>query len=441
MKQSTCRQEDISNHLSLDALLLTTSVRGQLLEINSELPFDHICEISLDFMSQLRNQAPYSLDVRYGSHTYRVRGRQVEDSIHWHFTDISDLLATAPDAPSIITKNKAQATETEKVKSELRDIGQNYSLPINSIPALVTLMDIEGNVLFENDPLSGKFTNPVIQRECIQSACSVKDFKRLLKRTFSKQIATAFESDVSNSSHNGCYLHQLLPIVKDQSVSNIVMISTDNSAKIKPELQLRHSADEKDALLKEIHHRVKNNLQIISSILYLKSSQLQDLASRQVMEECNRRIRSMHMIHEQLLREQDLYSIDTNIYLTKLIHEVYQSYAVPGKEMKLDCDIERMQIGADKVMTIGMIIYELLTNAMLHAFQGQEKGSISIKLYASPSHINLCITDDGRGMPEDKSWEEGMGILLVKTFVTQIKASLKIDSGAEGARFCIKFKN
>ena len=332
-------------------------------------------------------------------------------------------------------------TETEKIQSDLRDIEQNYKLLIDNIPGFVTLLDADGNVLFKNQANSGQITEPVIQFDLILDQCREEGLNQLLKRTISSQQVGEFESKICIGAHTIWFVHQLVPIIKDKSVSNVMMISTNITAQKNQEFQLRHSIDEKDVLLKEIHHRVKNNLQIISSILYLKSSQLNDPQSRQVMEECNQRIRSMHMIHEQLLREQDLSKIDSSMFLEKLITQVYQSFRLPEKQLELECDIAQLQIGANKVMSIAMIIYELLSNAMLHAFVDREKGKVTIKLDSSPACMHLCVMDDGRGMPANESWDDSLGILLVKTFAAQIKANLKIDSASTGTHVCIQFKD
>jgi len=334
-----------------------------------------------------------------------------------------------------------QLEETEKIQSDLRDIEQNYKLLIDNIPGFVTLLNERGDILFMNQANTRQLGETTLEHRRILEECRRGGLDQWLQQTIATQEAIEFESRIYAEASSAWFVHHLVPIIREKSVSNVMMISTEITAQKNQELQLRHSIDERDALLKEIHHRVKNNLQIISSILYLKSTQLHDADSRQVMEECNRRIRSMHMIHELLLQEQDLSSIDPGMYLEKLIHEAYHTFRLPEQEVQLECDIEQMQIGANKVMTIAMIIYELLSNALLHAFVDRDQGTITIRLKPSTSNINLCVIDNGVGMPEEDTWEENLGILLVKTFATQIKASLKMNSGNEGTHFCIQFNN
>lgn len=334
-----------------------------------------------------------------------------------------------------------QLVETQKIQSDLRDIEQNYKLLIENVPGFVTLLNENGDILFINQANARQLSNTSIEHSRILEECRREGLDQLVKQTLVTREAIEFESRIYVETSTVWFVHHLVPIIREKSASSIMMISTEITAQKNQELRLRHSIDERDALLKEIHHRVKNNLQIISSILYLKSTQLHDAESRQVMEECNRRIRSMHMIHELLLQEQDLSSIDSSMYLEKLIHEVYHSFRLPEQQIQLECDIAQMQIGANKVMTIAMIIYELLSNALLHAFVGRSQGKTAIRLKPSPSNINLCVSDNGIGMPEDDTWEENLGMLLVKTFAAQIKASLKMDTGEEGTHFCIKFNN
>ncbi|WP_052309918.1 PAS domain S-box protein [Methanocella arvoryzae] len=202
------------------------------------------------------------------------------------------------------------------------------------------------------------------------------------------------------------------------------------------------SLREKEVLLKEVHHRVKNNLQIVSSLLNLQSNALRDEKIRAVFQESQNRIRSMALIHEKLYRSDDLSRVDFSDYLRVLSTDLYRVYADPSK-IRLSVDCEEILLSIDASISCGLIVTELLTNSFKHGFPGGREGQVTVSLRRTAGgYVTVTVSDDGVGMPagfvvEDTST---LGLQLVTTLVEQLEGRLEIGSEG-GTSFSITFKD
>jgi PAS domain S-box-containing protein len=187
------------------------------------------------------------------------------------------------------------------------------------------------------------------------------------------------------------------------------------------EHQLTLSLQEKNILLKEIHHRVKNNMQVISSLLNLQSRLLQDTHSQQMFQESQHRIKTMALIHEKLYQSEHLTNIDFTDYVRTLAHDLYRSYGISTGNIQLTIDIEHVSFGIDTAIPCGLIINELVSNSLKHAFPGGT-GLITIDMKEQPEGVyTLMIGDDGIGIPEDFdiTTSDSLGLQLVKGLVEE----------------------
>jgi PAS domain S-box-containing protein len=218
-------------------------------------------------------------------------------------------------------------------------------------------------------------------------------------------------------------------------------IAIDITGRIQAETALRASLEEKEALLKEIHHRVKNNLQIVSSLLSLQTEHVAPEKALEALRESQARVRSMAMIHEQLYSSGDLARIDFAQYVRDLAGYIFRSYSSEARGISLHVDVEAIPLGIDRAIPCGIIINELLTNALKHAFPPGSGGSVRVRFSEGPDRgIVLTVEDDGVGIPDDldPAKSSSLGLELVQTLVEQIKGSLSMES-AGGARFTIRF--
>jgi two-component system, sensor histidine kinase PdtaS len=190
---------------------------------------------------------------------------------------------------------------------------------------------------------------------------------------------------------------------------------------------------EKEFLLKEIHHRVKNNLETISSLLSLQAEQVDNDELREIMFESQNRVQSMGIIHQNLYQGENLAAIEMKNYFENLGGYIIDSFNA-SKRVSLDCTMELMELDVDRAIPIGLIVNELMTNSLKYAFPEGKKGKITISLSETNSHLNLRIADNGIGMDKNgKITGTGFGTQLVKLLTQQLdgKMTLTTQTGTE----------
>ena len=203
------------------------------------------------------------------------------------------------------------------------------------------------------------------------------------------------------------------------------------------EEQIRASLKEKEVLLKEIHHRVKNNLQIVSSLLYLQSRKTSDDQVLTVLRESQTRVRSMALIHEKLYQCEDLANINLGDYIRSLTNYLFTSYGVASHMVKLHVNVDSAPLGLDRAIPCGLIINELVSNALKYAFPNGRRGEILVDLlHGGDGKLVLTVKDNGVGLPGgmDITDTPSLGLQLVNTLVKQLDGTIEVDS-VSGAAF------
>lgn len=191
---------------------------------------------------------------------------------------------------------------------------------------------------------------------------------------------------------------------------------------------------------KEVHHRIKNNLQVVSGLLYLESLNFKYDEVIEAFKESENRIRSIALIHEKLYRSEDLVSLDFSEYVTDLIDYLFHSYDVDEDLVKMNLNVEDVYLDMDRAVPLGIIINELTSNALKHAFKDYEEGVIDINFSKDNNEFVLSIHDSGTSFPQDLDINntESLGLQLVTRLVSQIDGSIELDL-TEGTTFTITF--
>ncbi len=218
-------------------------------------------------------------------------------------------------------------------------------------------------------------------------------------------------------------------------------VGNDITERKKDEAKILSSLKEKELLLREIHHRVKNNLQIISTLLTLQSSQSNDINVDDLYRESQNRIQSISLIHENLYHSDDLAHINFEVYARGLITDLFDSYGINSQKIRLNLDIENVTMGIETAIPCGLIINELVSNSLKHGFSGLETGEINVKLRRlTDGDFSLIISDTGNKFPKSVNLvnNETLGLELIKNLVHQLDAQLKFDR--ERKEFNIIFK-
>jgi len=200
--------------------------------------------------------------------------------------------------------------------------------------------------------------------------------------------------------------------------------------------KIEKSLEEKEILLKEIHHRVKNNMQIISSLLNIQSANIEDENMREIFNVCQSRIRSMALMHETLYKSEDLGRIDFSEYIRRLTTHLMSMYREGIEPIRLNLDIVDVYLDINRAIPCGMIINELVSNSLKHAFPDGKGGEIAVKIFTDKKKIvTLIVSDTGVGFPEGLDFREtkSMGMQLVTDLTRQIKGTIKIgrEKGTE----------
>jgi len=219
-----------------------------------------------------------------------------------------------------------------------------------------------------------------------------------------------------------------------------VTVARDISERRKAEQQIRASLNEKEILLKEIHHRVKNNLQVITSLLNLQSSKEDHPQTAAVLRESQNRIRSMALVHEELYRSRDLARVDLSSYIGKLASGLFRVFASPSSEIGLQIEVRDVFLPVDTAIPCGLILNELISNALKHAFRSSPQGTITIRMAKRGEAYELLVQDDGVGLPPYLSLEsaETLGLQLVNTLIKQLHGTLQVERTG-GTAFLLRF--
>jgi two-component sensor histidine kinase len=207
------------------------------------------------------------------------------------------------------------------------------------------------------------------------------------------------------------------------------------------EEQIRTSLKEKEVLLKEIHHRVKNNLQIVSSLLYLQAAKTEHPGAVSALKESRARVKSMALIHERLYQSPNLASVDMGGYTRNLVSDLYHSYRTQESSVRLTTNIEDITLGITEAIPCGLIINELISNALKHAFPEGREGEITIELVKEGANrTTLTVSDNGIGFPEQVDWlnSPSLGLTLINSLVGQLEGTIELDRRG-GTTFTIRF--
>ena len=227
----------------------------------------------------------------------------------------------------------------------------------------------------------------------------------------------------------------------DGQVCQLLGVATNITQRKMAEIQIRESLREKEVLLQEIHHRVKNNLQVISSLLDLQSQRIDEQATLEIFRQSCNRIRAMTLVHETLYKFRDFAKINFAEYIEELSSYLFSSYGVKVENINLELDVDKVALNVDTAIPCGLIINELVSNALKYAFPHKDKGTIYIGLhFDEDNYYTLTIRDNGIGLPPD--WElkavNSLGLKLVEILAQQLEGTLQVNSHL-GTEFSLRF--
>ncbi|MDW7733059.1 MAG: histidine kinase dimerization/phosphoacceptor domain -containing protein [Methanolobus sp.] len=352
---------------------------------------------------------------------------------------VSYLIAMSFDRPikNIVRDFKSISNDAIRGKLNSRantDVEVDFrEIPMGLNEILETVITpVRDTIRLTNELASGKLNE--------RSNLNVKgEFKQLADTL--DNFAAQLDTIIKDSS-------QVLTAVQNNDFSRKVEVYGEGDFRIltegieKTRETLSRMIDERERLeeirKKEIHHRIKNNLQVISSLLDLESEKFDNETVIEAFRESQNRVISMALVHEELYRSQDMESIDFSDYIMKLVNELSYSYIMDKDKIHVRMDVDTVFLDMDTAIPLGMIVNELVSNSFKHAFRIWQEGEIYVELHFNDGKLTLAVGDNGVGFPEDIDFQEtdSLGLQLVTTLTSQIGGTIELES-IEGTRFTI----
>jgi PAS domain S-box-containing protein len=329
----------------------------------------------------------------------------------------------------------------KKAESSLKNSEMEYRDLVDNSLIGIYKTDLEGNLLFANDALRDIFgynkSDDISDLMISSRYKNLDERKFILKKLKEEGKIKEYEVEFLKKSQETIYII-LSATIEGDSISGMIM---DITGKKKIEKQIKSSLHEKEMLLKEIHHRVKNNLMVISSLLSLQSRYIKDEESKNIFKESQNRARSMALIHELLYQSNDLKRIDFGYYIITLTNELFRMYVTDQSLIKLNMNVEEVMVDINTAIPLGLIVNELVSNSMKHAFPNDKSGKINIEFRSNKDIYTMIVADNGVGFPEDYDIEntDTLGLRIVNSLTEQIEGKITIER-VNGTKFTIVFR-
>lgn len=332
---------------------------------------------------------------------------------------------------------------------------RNFSSAVlGNAGALIVVLDREGRIRRFNraaEQLSGRRFADVEGRFPWDTVLPPEKADEIRRNAFDPSLAEAGQDvthytnewmDTGGKRHWIEWTNSLLRDAQGR-MAFMVSIGVDISERRAAAEKIRVALHEKELLLKEIYHRVKNNLQMVVSLLTLQARNTEQPQAREALGDSARRIRSMALVHEQLYQSGDLSVINFGSYIRQLVHQIESSYEDDAARIRVQIEAAATRLGIETAVPLGLVVNELVTNAHKHAFPAGRSGTIALRLQELPGgELELSVSDDGVGLPEgiDPAQSRSLGLRLVAMLAAQLDAELALARPeAGGSRFTLRF--
>ncbi len=359
---------------------------------------------------------------------------------------LKDRLARLGPAVRHALSEKRLREETHRAEEALRTSEIRFYSFMNNSPALAFIKDEDGRILYMNNTCEqawgarlaeceGKLDHELWPAD-IAALLRANDLNVLNRRETSRIVEEI-------SPRNGHALQMLsfrFPFTDAAGRRLLGGVSVDISEQVRAEKSLHAALETKEALLKELHHRVKNNLQVICSLLTMQADSVQDPTARQALQESQKRVESIALIHERLNRDEDIDCLKFREYVEALSRDLLYSYGVGSIRLRFELNPVSLALG--QAIPCGLILNELVTNALKYAFPGGRDGEILIALVCNQDNmVSLTVADNGVGLPDGFDWHDSpsLGLKIVDVLRRQLDGTVDLTPGP-GTSFSLTFE-
>lgn len=337
-------------------------------------------------------------------------------------------------------KLEAEVAERKQALEALQQAKEQLQAVLDTLPGFIAWVSSDGRYLGVNRHITDTLKIPpsAFIGKKIGFASSSDYVKFMYQFLAGQEQAT---SQIIDLSMNNSTRHYFFVAQKYNQGNAAVLVGIDITEQKLAEGALRASLREKEVLLQEVHHRVKNNLQVISSLLDLQSQNLTDQKTLEMLRQSYNRIKSMALIHEKLYQSASLERINFADYIETLIHYLLHSYTIDAKQIAVKINIENIFLNIDTAIPCGLIINELVSNALKYAFLKKTEGLIEINLNLnSEQKFILIVKDNGVGLPKNLNFQKvtTLGLQLVKILTEQLEGEIELYQN-QGTEFRIQF--
>jgi PAS domain S-box-containing protein len=332
-------------------------------------------------------------------------------------------------------------TERKLAEAQLKAAKEQLEAVLDAVPGFVSWVSSDLRYLGVNRHLAATFNFAPEdfagqQLGVLENSPDLADSMRQFFAGDSSATSQVVDVQIQSATRN-----YLIVAQKYQQGAAAVSVGIDITERQQASEQLKASLHEKELLLKEVHHRVKNNLQVICSIFSLQSQYIEDSRILSILEDSQNRIRSMALIHEKLYQSDTLAKIDFADYIKNLAYSLFSSYNINSNRIRTKLRVEDVSLSLDTAIPCGLIINELVSNSLKHAFPENRAGEIGIDFSVCPEQqLLLIVRDNGVGFPEgfDSQKTNSLGLRLIRALTRQLRGKLEIES-SNGAVFQICF--
>ncbi|KWT78335.1 PAS domain-containing sensor histidine kinase [Candidatus Magnetominusculus xianensis] len=321
----------------------------------------------------------------------------------------------------------------------------NMRALMNSITESVALIGTDGIFITVNDTFARRFkkeSSDIVGAKMVDLL--TPDVLESRKKYFDGVISTGSPVHFEDIRGETYFYSNMYPVFNENNkVSGVAVYAVDITEHKKYENYLLRSIREKDMLTREVHHRVKNNLQIVAGLIGLQLNYVTDETYKSMFTETMNRIKSISLVHDKLYRSKGLSEVDLKEYIVNLSKELLNSFCVDSSSVEMTLDIEPVVVGVDIAVPCGLIINELFTNILKYAFPDKRTGKIDISIhYKGGDNFEMVISDNGVGFPADVDFRntKSLGLHIVNLLVRQIGGTIELDK-TYGSKFTINFEN